>query len=109
MMVMAKPMQFTIVSAVPLDAGSVCFATSVLNNGESAMTTIPQNNRKERLTNAEVCPTIKGDKRQQSPEQNNAVAAVAFSPILAEIKPLATQAGPPMAMTRKLASDMWID
>ena len=109
MMVMANPIQFTIVSAVPLDAGFVCFATIVLNKGESAMTTIPQNNIKTRLMNTDACPRIKGDKRQQSAEQNKALAAIDRSPILAERKPLATQAGPPIAMTRKLTSDIWID
>ena len=45
-MVIEKPMQFTIVIAVPLsDSGAFC-AIKVENNGESAMTTNPQKSRK---------------------------------------------------------------
>jgi len=41
-MVIAKPIQLTIVKAVPLFSAGAFFATSVENNGESAMTTNPQ-------------------------------------------------------------------
>ena len=45
-MVIEKPIQFTMVKAVPLNLGIAFCATSVENKGESAMTTIPQNNKK---------------------------------------------------------------
>lgn len=41
-MVMLKPIQFTMVKAVPLELAVAVFATRVENNGESAMTTKPQ-------------------------------------------------------------------
>lgn len=44
--VIAKPIQFTIVKAVPFILASALFATNVENRGESAITTNPQKNRK---------------------------------------------------------------
>ena len=44
--VIAKPIQFTIVKAVPLFFEGAFFATNVENSGESAITTIPQKIRK---------------------------------------------------------------
>ena len=44
--VIAKPIQLTIVSAVPLEDAGAWPATKEENNGESAMTTKPQNMRK---------------------------------------------------------------
>lgn len=43
---MAKPTQFIMVSAVPFISVDAFCATRVENNGESAMTTIPQKMRK---------------------------------------------------------------
>ena len=43
--VMEKPIQFTMVNAVPFNFGMAFCATRVENKGESAMTTIPQNNK----------------------------------------------------------------
>ena len=40
--VIEKPIQFTIVNAVPLSCGVVLFATRLENKGESAITLIPQ-------------------------------------------------------------------
>ena len=42
---MAKPIQLTIVKAVPLYLGIAFCATSDENSGESAITTTPQNNK----------------------------------------------------------------
>ena len=39
---MAKPIELTIVKAVPLNSDSALLATRVENKGESATTTIPQ-------------------------------------------------------------------
>lgn len=45
-MVIEKPMQLTIVRAVPLSFFGALFATKVENRGESATTTIPQKIKK---------------------------------------------------------------
>ena len=45
MMVMANPMQLTIVKAVPFISASAFCATKVEKRGESAMTTNPQKMR----------------------------------------------------------------
>lgn len=52
--VMANPIQFTMVNAVPLFAASALPATSVENKGESAITTIPQNNKNPRSSKKEA-------------------------------------------------------
>lgn len=53
-MVIENPMQFTIVSAVPLNFGMAFCATRVENKGESAMTTMPQNNKKLKKRTSEL-------------------------------------------------------
>ena len=45
-MVMANPIELTMVKAVPLHSAGAFFATRVENRGESAMTTNPQKMRK---------------------------------------------------------------
>ncbi len=45
-MVIEKPMQFTIVIAVPLSVSGAFCATKVENSGESAIITIPQKSKK---------------------------------------------------------------
>lgn len=50
MMVIANPIQFTIVKAVPFTDGAARWATSVEKSGESAMTTIPQKMRNAMTT-----------------------------------------------------------
>jgi len=82
---MAKPMQLTIVSAVPLILASAFWATRVENIGESAMTTIPQNNKK--LTNriSELILKTKGETKQHRHDKSNAKKAVILAPIRCEI------------------------
>lgn len=43
---MENPIQFTIVKEVPLESSAAVCATKVENKGESAITEIPQMNRK---------------------------------------------------------------
>ena len=94
--VMAKPMQFTMVKAVPFIFGVAFLATNVENNGESAMTTIPQNSMKLRNQNFELNDTIKGIIKQQIPDNNKAENAVFFSPKVLEKYPPITQAKLPI-------------
>ena len=66
--VIAKPIELIIVSAVPLVSGSVFVATKVENSGESAITTSPQNDKKLTKTIG-LLEKIKGDTRQHSPDR----------------------------------------
>ena len=75
-MVMAKPIQFTIVKDVPLDASGAFWATKVENNGESATTTIPQKNRKINKTILELWDKKMGEIRQQKHEADRAIVAI---------------------------------
>ena len=84
-MVMAKPIEFTMVSAVPLISGGAFLATRVENKGESATTTTPQKHKKVIRTGAEACRKIKGNAMQHIPDKNKAVVAVFFTPKISEI------------------------
>ena len=66
-------MQFTMVKAVPFIFGVAFLATRVENNGESAITTIPQNKKKLRHINVELMASIKGAIKQHNPEANKAI------------------------------------
>ena len=78
-------MLFTIVSAVPLDSLFTLFATSVENNGESAITTIPHTIRY--IIKIVLLPeiNIKGEIRQQRQESIRAEKAVGLVPNLNDI------------------------
>ena len=65
--VMLKPMQVTIVSAVPLYAGSAFCATMAENCGESDTTVIPQVSRKKMKTGKGAF-TRKSERMQHRPE-----------------------------------------
>ena len=68
--VMAKPIDVTMVKAVPLFCtGAVC-AISVENWGESAMTELPHINKKDKKNN-KLNEKIKGETKQQIPERSN--------------------------------------
>ncbi len=82
---MAKPMEFTMVSAVPLISGEAFLATNVENKGESATTTIPQKLKNAIRTTTEDWRKIKGKLMQHKPDRNRAVAAVRFTPTISEI------------------------
>ena len=99
--VIAKPMQFTAVSEVPLDSAGALRATSVENKGESAITTIPQKKRKLRKIITEPENKMSGETRQHRHERNREVVAIFFSPKCRESVPPITQAIPPDPMIRK--------
>ena len=79
-MVMAKPMQLTIVSAVPFNASGALFATNVENKGESAITTMPQNNRKPINTVGDARVKTKGDSRQHKQDKPKKSRAICLTP-----------------------------
>src|SRR5687768_3926966 len=100
MMVMEKPIQLTMVNAVPrLSTGAFC-ATNVENRGESAITTHPQINRKMTNSAVELFNKNKGDARQQRQDKPNIMVASFFVPTRCESRPLTTQAMLPPAITR---------
>ncbi len=76
MMVTVKPMQLTIVRAVPFKEGDALCAIGVENKGESAMTTMPQPIKNSRKIPGEFCFKNRGDSRQQLQESSNAVKAM---------------------------------
>lgn len=79
-MVNEKPMQLTIVSAVPLISAFAFCATSVEKSGESAMTTIPQKRRNPMNMNSCSKAKTNGEARQQAQERQSAIKAVRFVP-----------------------------
>jgi hypothetical protein len=101
MIVMANPMQFTIVSDVPLDASGAFCATRVEKSGESAITTRPQKRRKEINSTTEEEAKNNGDSRQQSRERLSDKVAILFTPKRCDRSPLTTQAKAPAAITKK--------
>lgn len=78
--VMANPIQFTIVSAVALDSAGAFFATRVENNGESATTAIPQIIKKPIKTAVDALEKINGENKQQQQDNNREIRATCFSP-----------------------------
>ena len=77
---MANPMQFTIVSEVPLDSSGAFCATSVENSGESAVTASPQSNRNVNRIGKEFQDKKRGEQRQHKPDKNNAMVAIFWGP-----------------------------
>ena len=100
-MVMAKPMQLTIVKDVPLDASGAFWATKVENKGESATTTIPQKKRKINKIVMEFWDKKKGEIKQQIQEDDRAKVAIFLGLKRSENCPLNTQDKKPEAMIRK--------
>ena len=96
--VIANPIQFTIVSAVPLIFGAALLATKVENKGESAITTIPQKSRNPTNMLKYGVVNTHGDTRQHKQERSNAIDAVVLTPDLWEMFPARTQASPPTAI-----------
>ena len=79
-MVIEKPTQFTMVSAVPLSFSGTFCATKVENNGESAMTTIPQKSRKRIKSISFSMRKKKGAHKQQAQESIKQLKAIFFVP-----------------------------
>ena len=103
-MVIEKPIQFTIVRAVPFNSRAALWATIVEKSGESAMTTIPHKNRKPTKIASEDTIKKKGETRQQSAESNRAEKATLLVPKACARYPPNTQANPPMAIIKKESS-----
>ena len=99
-MVIENPMQFTIVNDVPRYSGLALFATRVENKGESATTTIPQNNKKMMSTLTGTTNKSQGEIRQHIQERNKQIVASFFTPTSFDIHPLIKQASPPDAMMK---------
>ena len=99
--VIAKPIQFTIVNEAPLDPTGAFLATRVENSGESAITAMLHINRNTTSADTDPLNKNKGESKQQAPDKNKAIAAILFSPQRCEINPLITQAILPEAMIRK--------
>ena len=79
--VIANPIQLTIVSAVPLISVSAFCATRVENIGESAITTMPQNIKKPIKSISELRLKIKGETKQQMQDKSKAEKAVFLAPM----------------------------
>ena len=77
---MKKPMQFTIVSEVPRDSSGAFWATIVEKSGESAVTVIPQKNKKVRKVVEEAWMIKKGEVRQHMQESDKAMVAIFLAP-----------------------------
>ncbi len=104
-MVMAKPIQFTIVIAEPRISGVTFRATNDEKRGESATTLMPQ--QKIKVINiAGLLLNTNGESKQQTPETNNATAATGLAPKNCESQPLITQAKEPEAITKNDAREI---
>ena len=97
-MVIAKPIQLTMVSAVPFSSAGAFWATRVENNGESAITTMPQNIRNPTNKLGDPLSKTIGETKQHAPDKNNAIKAVRLVPTISDIYPPKTQASPPILM-----------
>ena len=82
-MVIEKPMQFTIVIAVPLSVSGAFCAIKVENSGESAITTIPQKSKKSTKIVSFATRKKSGAIKQQIQESKSIEKAVLLVPNLA--------------------------
>ena len=94
-------MQFTIVSEEPLDSSGEFWATSVENNGESAITTRPQKNKNIISVAVELANRKNGEVMQHKHDSSKHEAAIFFTPKYCENIPLKIQASPPDAIIKK--------
>ena len=83
MIVIEKPMQLTMVRAVPIDAFGAVWATNVENCGESEITTNPQKNRKSRNKKGGIS-NAKRESKQQQPDANKEQKAILSLPYFCE-------------------------
>lgn len=100
-MVIAKPIQFTMVSEDPFRSAATFCATKVENNGESAITAMLHISRKIMKTVVESWSKKKGEMRQQMQETVNAKVARFFVPNLFASMPLITQERLPTTIIKK--------
>ena len=94
---MANPIQFIRVSAVPFNSGVTDEATKLENWGESAVTAIPQRQKATRKT-AVGNWNSNGEIKQKSPEMNKGTTATFLLPNRKENSPPKMQETPPIAM-----------
>jgi len=99
-MVIENPILLTMVSDVPLDSAAAFWATRVENSGESAITAIPQVNKKIRNSSEESGNRKNGEIIQHIQEIDNDIVAILLAPKYSESIPLMIQAGPPDAIMR---------
>ena len=77
---MKKPVQFTIVSAVPFFSAKAFCATKVDKSGESAITTIPHKNRNPMHKISNSLLKTNGEIKQQMQDKSKEVKAIFFAP-----------------------------
>ena len=104
-MVIAKPIQLTIVREVPLDSSGAFNATRVENIGESAVANQPQKNKKARNKVTESFIINKGEQMQHRQDKLKAMVAIFLGPIYCESNPPVAQDIPPMPMIQKDKSE----
>ena len=106
---MAKPIQLTKVKDVPLNFSGACLATSEENNGESAVPSKPQENRKISTKHTDLLNRNTGESRQHKPESESAIVAIRFAPNFCDSTPATMQEMPPEAIIKKENSETFID
>ncbi len=106
-MVIKKPIQFTIVNAVPLISGVAFLLTKVDSRGESAITTIPQKSKNKTNRRELLIEKKTGQSKQQIQDKNNDKEAVLFTPFFSDIYPLAIQAIDPIPIMKKDNNEMF--
>ena len=80
MIVIENPTQFTMVRAVPFNSAKVLLAIKVENKGESAITTVPQNNRNPINARLESILKNNGETKQHIQDKSNAKNAILLVP-----------------------------
>src|SRR5438034_9059953 len=102
--VMAKPMQFAMVSAEPTYCRGALCALRAENWGESPTTTTPQNSRKARSSGVGAWNSS-GESAQHAPEAASWAKATRALPTRSDNSPPKMQPRAPAAMTAKLHKD----
>ncbi len=92
--VIANPIQFDIVSAVPLNSGGAAAAIIVENCGESEITNMPQRH-KAIINNCGGSKNNSGETKQNIPDISNELYATFLLPFLIEINPPSMQDNAP--------------
>jgi len=96
--VIANPIQLTMVKAVPFDAAGALVATKEENKGESAITANPHMIRKLRKTTNELISKTNGDTKQQTKEACRKELASFFVLYLLDSSPPSMHERPPTPM-----------
>jgi len=96
--VIENPIHVTIVIEDPFDSSGAFWVIKVPNNGESAITTNPQNSKKLISITAELAYKKRGETRQHKQESDKAIVANFLAPKRCENNPPKTHANPPDAI-----------